>query len=195
MANVNAPFGLMPYAPGGGSVTGSFGLIERQIVYSDTAKIYFGDPVKNVTAGYIAAWTAGTAVSQLAGIFQGCRYLSQSRGYEVESRYWPGTDVASTSSVWAKIIPCDLSLPQWFVVQGDATGAVLADVGGNYDVTMTAGSVITGNSAVVIAASAATTATLPFKYVMQYRGIDNTGTGAYCKMIVAANITQSAGLA
>lgn len=195
MANTNAPNGLTEYAPGGGAAATNSVIRRVKIAYNDTQKIYKGDPVKNLSTGYVAQWTAGTAVSQLAGIFIGCQYLSQSLGYVRENALWPGTDVASTSNVWGYIIPCDLASPQWFVLQMDATGATFADIGANLDVTMTAGSTTTGISAVVgTAASLNTTNTLPFKIMQLYDGIDNTGTGAYAKVIVAANITNSTGI-
>lgn len=193
--NVNAPNGLTPYAPGGGAAATNFVLRRVKIAYNDTAAIYKWDPVKNLSTGYVARWTAGTAVSQLAGVFMGAQWLSQSLGYERNSPYWPGTDAASTTSVWGYIIPCDLASPQWFVLQMDATGATLADINANLDVTMTAGSTTTGISAVVgTAASINTTNTLPFKIMQLYDGIDNTGTGAYAKVVVAANITNSTGI-
>ena len=72
-----------------------------QINYSYATKIFKGDPVQMQASGYISQWTAGTGVSQLAGIFWGCEYLSVARGYTVDAPYWPATDVASTSTVSA----------------------------------------------------------------------------------------------
>lgn len=194
MANTNAPFGLAPYSPGGGTGSPGYQLRRVKIAYNDTSKIWKGDPVQNLGTGYVGVWTAGTAVSQLAGVFWGCEYLSQSLGYMKWSPYWPGADVASTTLVWAQIIPCDLASPQWFVVQGDSTGATLADINANVDMTMATGSTVTGMSASTLTHTFTTTATLPFKVMQLYDGIDNTGTGAYAKIVVAANITNSTGI-
>lgn len=192
MANTNAPQGLLPYAPGGGAGVPSFVTRPVTIAYNAGA-IYKGDPVKNDSSGGVARWTAGTGVSQMAGIFWGCEYLSVSRGYTVQSNYWPGSDVASTQTVRGQVIPCDLAALQWFVLQMDVTGATSLDVNTTLDLTMTAGSTTTGWSAAV-GTSPGTTATYPFKIMQLYSGIDNTGTGAYAKVIVAANITQSTGI-
>ncbi len=194
MANTNAPQGLVPYAPGGGAGVPSYVLRPVKMVYNAGA-VYKGDPVQNGSGGYVTRWTAGTGVSQMGGVFWGCEYLSVSRGYTVQSSYWPGSDVASTQTVTAYIIPCDLASPQWFVLQMNSTGATIADVNANLDLTMTAGSTTTGWSAAVgDSSSISTTSTLPFKIMQLYSGIDNTGTGAYAKVIVAANVMQSTGI-
>ncbi len=186
--------GLQPWSPGGGTASPGYQLRKVKIAYNAGA-IYKADPVQNGNAGLVTRWTATTGAPQMAGIFWGCEYLSQSFGYTKQSPYWPGSDVASTQTVTGYVIPCDLASPQWFVLQMDATGATIADVNANVDLTMTAGSTTTGWSAAVGAASTInTTLTLPFKIMQLYEGIDNTGTGAYAKVIVAANITGSTGI-
>ena len=194
MANTNAPQGLVPYASAGGASPPTYSLRPVRILYNQGA-IYKGDPVQNLNSGYVGRWTAGTAVSQMAGVFWGCEYLSVSRGYTVESPYWPGSDVASTQYVTGFVLPCDLANPQWYVLQMDSTGATIADVNANLDLTMTAGSAPLGWSAAVgDHSSITTTNTLPFKIMQLYSGIDNTGTGAYAKVIVAANVMSSTGI-
>ena len=194
MANTNAPNGLVPYASAGGASPPTYALRPVKILYNEGA-IYKGDPVKNLATGTVGRWTAATGVSQMAGVFWGCEYLSQTRGYTVESNYWPGTDVASTQYVTGFVVPCDLANPQWFVLQMNSTGATILDVNATLDLTMTAGSTTTGWSAAVgDSTTINTTATQPFKIMQLYSGIDNTGTGAYAKVIVAANITQSTGI-
>ncbi len=194
MANTNAPQGLVPYASAGGASPPTMSLRPVVIAYNAGA-IYKGDPVKNANDGTVARWTAATGVSQMAGVFWGCQYLSVSRGYTVQSPYWPGSDVASTQTVTGYVIPCDLANPQWFVLQMNSTGATIADVNTTIDLTMTAGSTTTGWSAAVgDSTTINTTSTQPFKIMQLYSGIDNTGTGAYAKVIVAANITQSTGI-
>mgnify|MGYP001591999892 CR=1 FL=1 len=194
MANVNAPMGLVPYASAGGASPPTFVTTPVVIAYNASA-IYKGDPVKAVNDGTVARWTATTGAPQLVGVFWGCEYLSVSRGYTVQSPYWPGSDVASTQTVTGFVIPCDAANPQWFVLQMNATGATIADVNNNIDLTMTAGSTTTGWSAAVgDSGTINTTLTLPFKIKQLYRGIDNTGTGVYAKLIVAANITGTTGI-
>ena len=66
MANVNAPFGLKPLTSATGAAS-NYEMRKANIAYNNTTKIYRGDPVKLLSTGYIAQWTAATAVSQLAG--------------------------------------------------------------------------------------------------------------------------------
>ena len=200
MANTNAPFGFVPYAPGGGAGVTNFVLRPVQINYSYATNIYKGDPVKMTSTGYINAWTASTGVSQLAGIFWGCEYLSNTLGYTVQRPYWGGSsDTSSTTKVTAYLIPCDLANPMWFLVQSDATGLTQAFVGLNIDVNMGTGSTTTGLSGAYIDTTTTnTTNTLPFKIMRLYSdfgGLDNgSAAGAYIKAYVAANITSSTGI-
>ena len=213
MANINAPFGLKQLQSATGAPS-NYEMIYRQIAYNDSTKIYTGDPVKQLNTGYIAQWTATTAVSQLIGIFAGCEYLSSSQGKMVSSPYWPGADVASTaqSTIVAKIIPCNLAAASTFLVQSDSTGVAVADVGQNVDVALGTGSTLTGQSGAYLdVGTLNTTATLPFRIVGLYGGLPgafgamgiqpgSTGpytgsaTGAYNWVIVKANVTVSTGI-
>lgn len=207
MANLNAPYGLFQIQ----GATGAPANFEMSIgtpVYSDTAKMFTGDPVKLLATGFIAAWTAGTAVSQLAGIFAGCEYLSISQGKVVSNNYWPGADVASTgqASIVCKLIPCTGAIAPWFRVQSDATGVAFADLGQNADVNMGTGSTLSGQSGAYLDQSTYNvTATLPFRIRKLWGGALGAGgfggiqpgssgpyggsaTGAYNWVIVEANV-------
>ncbi len=208
MANNNAPFGFSQQQGAVGAPS-NFEMINMPIAYNDSTKIYTGDPVKRLNTGYIAQWTASTAVSQLAGIFAGCEYLSSSQGKMVSSPYWPGADVASTaqSTIIAKIIPCNLAIPPKFLVQSDSTGIAFADIGQNVDVAIGTGSTLTGKSGAYLdAGTLGVTATLPFRIVGLYGGAWGAGgvggiqpgstgpyngsaTGAYNWVIVQANVS------
>lgn len=218
MANANNPFGFMPLTSASGS-TGNFDMIYRSILYSDTTKIYRGDPVKSVTAGYVAQWSAATDVGNLAGIFWGCHYLSTALGQVVFSQFWPGADVASTAqnTIYAHILPINTGQPSKFVVQSDSTGTAFADIGANVEVSLGTGSTVTGQSGAYIVATPAATATLPFRIVDLYGsasmgafggggvsgvfpgatvgGVANpyggSYTGAYNWVIVQGNITST----
>lgn len=208
MANVNAPYGFKQQQ-GAVGASSNFEMINMPIAYNDSTKIYTGDPVKRLNTGYIAQWTASTAVSQLAGIFAGCEYLSSSQGKMVSSPYWPGADVASSaqSTIIAKIIPCNLAIPSKFLVQSDGTGIAFADIGQNVDVAIGTGSTLTGQSGAYLdAGTLGVTATLPFRIVGLYGGAWGAGgsggiqpgstgpytgsaTGAYNWVIVQANVS------
>ena len=218
MANANNPFGFMPLTSASGS-TGNFEMLYRSIAYSDTTKIFRGDPVKAVTGGQVAQWTATTDVGNLAGIFWGCHYLSTAIGTTVYSQYWPGADVASTAqnTLYAHIIPINTGQPAKFLVQSDATGTAFADIGANVDVALGTGNTTTGASGAYIVATPAATASLPFRIVELYgsasfgafggggvsgvlpgattAGVANpyggSYTGAYNWVIVQGNVTST----
>ena len=209
MANVNAPFGLMPIGNIGSGAPSTGEMAPITIAYNDTTKIYRGDPVKKLSTGFCAQWSAGTAVSQLAGIFWGCEYLSSSQGKKVYNNFWPGSDVASTAqnTILGWVIPCNLAVPGTFLVQSDSTGVAFADVGQNIDVALGTGSTLIGKSGCYLDVSTLnTTATLPFRIKGLYGGVPGAGgsmgiqpgdtgpysgsaTGAYNWVLVQANVS------
>lgn len=213
MANVNAPFGLKPLTSATGAAS-NYEMRKANIAYNNTTKIYRGDPVKLLSTGYIAQWTAATAVSQLWGIFWGCEYLSSAQGKKVFSQFWPGADVASTAqeTIVASIIPCNQAASGTFLAQSDATGVAFADIGQNIDVALGTGNTLTGQSGAYLDVSTInTTATLPFRIMGLAGGSLGAGgmgiiqpsstnpyggsaTGAYNWVIVAANNTGSTGI-
>lgn len=194
MANTNAPFGFRDWMGTLGGAAPTYAQITREIAYNDTTKIFNGDPVKALATGYVAQWSAGTAVSQLAGIFVGCKYLSTAIGRTVWSRFWPGADVASGNKVTAYLAPCNLAAPPLFVVQSSGTVFTIADVGANADVAIGTGNTSTGQSGASLdQATLAATATLPFRIVGLYSDYGPPGSAgadasSYNWAIVAANV-------
>lgn len=208
MANNNAPFGFSEQQSARGAPS-NFEMVNMQIAYNNATKIFYGDPVKKLDTGFIAQWTASTAVSQLAGIFVGCEYLSTSQGKMTSSAFWPGADVASTAqnTIVAKIIPCTGAIPPKFLVQSDATGVAFADIGQNIDVALGTGNTTTGRSGAYLdLGTIGTGATLPFRIEALYGGSFGAGgvggiqpgstgpysgsaTGAYNWVIVSANVS------
>lgn len=204
MANVNAPYGLFPIQSAVGAAS-NYEMVQAQVAYNAGA-IYRGDPVKQLATGFVSQWSAGTAVSQMIGIFWGCEYLSVSQGKKVFNNYWPGADVASTNNVLAYLVPCQGSASPLFRIQTDSTGAAFADIGANFDIVVGTGSTTTGQSGAYLDISThATTATLPFRLVQLYGGAQSAGgfggiqpsstnpyggssTGAYNWAIVRANV-------
>lgn len=209
MANVNSPFGLLPQGLTGTGTAPNFEMANCNVAYNDTTKIFRGDLVKKLATGYVAQWTAGTAVSQLAGVFWGCEYLSTAQGKVVYSQFWPGADVASTaqSSIIGYMVPCNLAVPMTFLIQSDATGVAFADIGANADVSVGTGSTFNGKSGMILDVSTlAVTATLPLRIVKLYGGLPGAGgamgiqpgdtgpysgsaTGAYNWVLVQANVS------
>ena len=194
MANTSAPFGLKHIGVSDG-VPPTFGLSQGLVASTNTTKIFKQDPMKKLSTGYLAQWTAGTAVSQLAGTFVSCKYFSTSQQKILNSPYWPGAD--ATGDVTVYYIPATGSVPPKYVVQNSSstTAITFADVGQNADVALGTGSTSGGgfSGATLDQTTLATTATLPFRIVGLYsdiapvdpNGIDNT-TG-YNWVIVQAN--------
>jgi hypothetical protein len=201
MANVNSPFGFLPYEGAMGAAP-TYGTSWPLILYSDNTKIYRGDPVKLGSNGYVSQWTAATAVSQLYGIFWGCEYYSLSQGQVTFSKYWPGADVATNAVVKAQVIPIATAVPPVFIVQtGDsnttAVAVTQADVGQNYDVALGTGSTLSGTSGAYLDIhTAGTTSTLPFRLLGLYTapGPASDATLANNWVIVQANIYQETGI-
>lgn len=203
MANTFAPFGFSQVGGAPGAAP-NFEQSQYTILYSDTNKIYTGDPVKLTSDGVVAAWTAGTAVSQMFGIFAGCSYLSTSQSRVVWSPYWPGADVASTAqdTIEAYLVPVSPGTAPRFLVQtgNSATTAVAvtrADIGRNSDVAMGTGNTLNGRSGAYLDINTFnTTSTLPFRIIGLYQGVGNgsDATSAYNWVIVEANTLQTTGI-
>lgn len=204
MANTNAPFGFRQL----NSVLGAapnYPQIKATIAWDYGTKIFTGDPVKMTgTGGQIAQWTGATEVSQLWGIFRGCRYLSVSQGKVVYSQFWPATDAAASGqkSIEAYLDPCVLAGPAYFVVQSGAAGCSVDNIGANVDVVLGTGNTLSGQSGAYLDSTYDTAATKPFRVVglygqgefAQYNVGPGTQTGAYNWVVVAANVTGTTGI-
>ena len=185
----NAPRGFQPYNTGNGAgFTGV--LTEYPLSTGVTNTIFNGDPVSLSTAGVIDRATASTAV---LGVFYGCKYRTaagDSAG-QLAYAYWPGapTIVAGTTPV--ALVQDDPR--SRFTIQetdaGSASGTPLtqAAAGNNCNFLYTAGSVVTGQSAVSLNnAASATTLVGNCKIV----GLDpraGNAAGAFANWIVEFN--------
>ena len=139
--------------------------------------IGFGDLV-GISGGYIVRVNAsGSAVTQSTfptvkpiGVFLGCSYTDPNLKYYVNKQYWPTGTVASDAMA---LISEDPEIVMQVTVTNAGTAytsgaATVATVGKNigYYQPATAVNTSTGNSAVSAnLASAATTATLPFRVI------------------------------
>jgi hypothetical protein len=183
MANTNAPFGFRQYSGTGSAPT--YEQVAVRVAYNASA-IYYGDPVLPDANGFVVVGAPGT--TQIAGIFQGCKYLSVSQKRTVWSNYWPGSDVASSQVVEGYIINDPNAK---FVVQTGATGATNADINANVNFVIGTGNAATGISgASVDITTAAVTATLPFRVLsldIDPPGTPGTDAGAYNYVIVSFN--------
>lgn len=159
MANQNSPFGFISSNNLSGA-TPSFLQVQQPILYSDTTKIFRGDPVE-LSSGYVTQGTAGT--DPIYGVFVGCSYFSVSQRMQTYSNYWPGADVATNAIVIADVI---VDPAAEFIVQSSGTAITQADIGRNANFTIGTGNTLTGLSGASLnQASLAVTGTLPFKVV------------------------------
>ena len=182
MANSPAYFGFMQDAGLGSMPT--YEQVPRLGQYN-AAAIYRGDPVTSQTDGTIAISSPGT--TQIAGIFQGSKYLSVSQQRTVWNGYWPGSDVASGQYPEFYIINDPNAR---FIAQSDDTGLTLADVNANVQFAIGTPNAYTKQSGAYID-SVNTTATLPFRVVelvtTPVLSFSNPESGAYALAIVAFN--------
>lgn len=185
MANTFAPFGFRQTAENIG-VTTNFGYTPTpyKILAAYNTAIFKGDPVILLSTGYINRAAAGTTT--IAGIFDGCTYLSTSQQRTVWSPYWPGAD--ANGDVTAYIIDDPNAI---FLVQvGNSTAgpgvggpAAQADVGANVQFGLGTGSTSSGLSGAYVDynTAPAVTATLPFRVLPllpnQDVRTDNTSAG------------------
>lgn len=159
MANTLTPFGFRHFGVLEGSPP-TYGMSARRIAAGNATAIFRGDPVTSLSTGYIAQSAAGT--TQIAGIFQGCEYLSTSQGIKIRSKFWPGSD--ATGDVTAFIIDDPRAT---FLCQSNGSAVVLGNVNNNANFALTqAGSTVTGYSGATLDQSTIlTTATLPFRII------------------------------
>ena len=177
-----------------------------KIASGDTSVYGENDPLKFLSTGYVTAFTKGTVVSQLAGMFKSCEYYSTGQGRRVWKNYWPGSD--ATGDVLVSVIPCSGSVAPRFLVQSAGASAITAtSIWNNVDIasgSSTAGSVVGGfyRSAASIdtLANITTTATLPFRIVQLWSDIGAPGsagtdnTTSYNWVLVEANNIQATGI-
>lgn len=185
MANTFAPFGFMQSAGLGSTPT--YEQVLRYAQYN-AAAIYRGDVVTSQSDGTVAlSDPAGAPTIQIAGIFQGSKYLSVSQQRQTWNNYWPGTDVASGQ--YPEIYIVNDPNAQ-FIAQADATGITLADVGTNAQFGVGTPNAYTKQSGAFLD-SVGGTATLPFRIVSVVttpaESFPNPEPGAYALAIVAFN--------
>ena len=87
MANVFAPFGFAESHRLGAAPNYQLGAAKRWISAANTNAIYFGDPVIQLSTGYVAQ---AAPAGQVSGIFAGCEYVSKAAKKIIWSPWWPG---------------------------------------------------------------------------------------------------------
>ena len=187
---VSAPYGLKPVNLIGGQVfAGATRLMEIASGYSTS--IFYGDLVQRVAAGTIEKDT-GTATATPCGVFLGVQFTNGSTGQVQQQQYYPASQsIKSGTKIFAVVADDPDTLFQVAVVSGTTviTGVGISAIGNNTTLVQNAGSATTGNSAVAVTATTATTITLPIRIIDVVR---DTATAAdnFPEVIVKINATM-----
>jgi hypothetical protein len=162
-----------------------------QIASGYATNIFYGDLVKRVSDGTIEKDT-GTTTATPCGIFLGVQFTNGSTGQVQQQQYYPASQaIKSGTQIFAVVADDPDTLFQVAVVSGTTviTGVGISAIGNNATLVQNAGSTITGNSAVAILATTATTNTLPIRIIDVVR---DTATAAdnFPEVIVKINATM-----
>lgn len=183
MANVDKAFGLRPL--GNLSATGAQKQYGYVIADNQAGAIYQGDLV-TLVAGYLVKYVTGTHATAV-GVFNGCNYIDPTTGKPTWKNYYPGSVNITSGQIIADVID---DPNQLYVIQADED-IVQADIGQNAGVTATAGSNITGLSAMELDSSTIlTTNTLVLKIVGLYNAPNNTIGENFAQVVVKINAHQ-----
>ena len=180
---VDKPYGLKPINLIGGQVyAGSTRLMA--VASGEGTSIFYGDAVK-LSGGYITRDPADSAMTP-CGVFMGCTYTDPNSNQKVFKQYFPAGTVAS--DIQAYVVDDPDALFKVAVVSGTTviSGVTQAAVGFNAALVDNTGSTITGDSAVAISATTATTNTLPVRIVDVVPDTRNS-LGSYTEVIVKWN--------
>ena len=187
---VSAPYGLKPVNLIGGQVfAGSTRLM--QIASGYATNIFYGDLVQRVAGGTIEK-DVGTTTATPCGIFLGVSFTNSSTGQVQQQQFYPASQaIKSGTQIFAVVADDPDTLFQVAVVSSGTTisGVGISAIGNNATLVQNAGSTITGNSAVAILDSTATTNTLPIRIIDVVR---DTATAAdnFPEVIVKINATM-----
>ena len=138
MALTKALNGFVPSRRRGSGVN-STGTSRYRVANAFGSNIFYGDLVE-LDGGYIEVIT--TTTNYAAGVFQGCEYIDPVSKQPVFSNYFPSGVSSAVGDVTAFVVDDPAAT---YVVQADASVSV-GDVNLNFDVTLGAGSTVTGVS-------------------------------------------------
>jgi len=181
---VSGPYGLVPVKMVSG--TPYAGVTRLYSIASGyAANIFKGDAVKLVTGGTVEVDTADAAMTPI-GVFMGCTYTDPNSKQKLFSNYWPTGTVAADAQAYV-VDATDVLFKAAVVSSGTTIGDLaLTDLGANVAGVQNTGSTATGNSAVAISDTSATTNTLPFRIVELVEETKNA-SGGYTEALVKWN--------
>lgn len=182
---VSAPYGLLPINLIGGQVfAGSTRLIPIAANYATA--IFYGDVVKLASDGTLTKDT-GTSTATPVGVFLGCTYTDPVYGKTFRQSY-PGS--VNVTDIQAYVLDDPDALFKVAVVSSGTTISYVnrTAVGNNTSLVQNAGNTTTGNSAVAVSATTATTNTLPVRIIDVVPETAQAGNpGNYTEVIVKWN--------
>lgn len=184
---VSAPYGLKPVGLVGGEVySGSTRMFKIASAYGTA--IGNGDLVKIASDGTVQKDT-GTATATPVGVFVGCSYTNPSTNQKIFVQNWAASTVAADAVAYVVDDPNAL-FKMAFVSSGTTvttTGVSRANcVGMNGTLVQNAVNTATGNSAVALSATTATTNTLPIR-IIDVVPDTALGADAFVEVIVKIN--------
>lgn len=189
MANTDRAFGMRPVqhldgSPWNGKVSTYF------VPSTDGTAIYVGDPVKSGgTAGAAGTVVYGMSVEGMATVAVAAAGDTL-RGVVVGfSPLQSNLETLHRAASTARLVYVVDSPDVVFEVQSDEGGAALAlvDVGENADILYTAGSAVTGRSAVELDSSDHKTTTAQLRILGFAQRTDNEAGANYAKVLVVIN--------
>jgi hypothetical protein len=158
---VSGVYGLLPINLIGGQV---FAGATRSIPITSASAtaIFYGDVVK--LASGVLEKDAGTSAATPVGVFLGCRYTDPVYGLTFR-QFYPGAVTASDIMAFVADDP-DQLFKAVIVTSGTTVGQVARSVvGKNLVLVQNSGNTITGDSAVALSNTAATTSTWPVRVI------------------------------
>jgi hypothetical protein len=183
MANIDKAFCLRPL--GNLSATGAQKQYGYVIADNQSGAIYQGDLV-TLVGGFLVRYVSGTHATAV-GVFNGCSYVDPTTGKPTWKNYYPGSVNITSGQILAEVID---DPNQLFLIQADED-IVQADIGQNAAVAYTAGSNITGISAMELDSSTIlTTNTLVLKIVGLYNAPSNELGENFAQVVVKINAHQ-----
>lgn len=179
---VAAPYGLIPVNLIGGQVfAGATRYIP--ITANSATAIFFGDVVR-LASGVLAKDT-GTDTATPVGVFMGCSYTDPVYGLTFRQFYPGGVNASDIRAIVAD--DPDQLFKAVIVSSGTTIGQVARTaVGRNAVLVQNAGNTISGDSAVALSATVATTSTWPIR-VIDVIAESSPAAGSFSEVVVKWN--------
>jgi hypothetical protein len=187
----NAPQGLQPFSHYNGA-TWNEQTQDYRILDQYATSLFKGDPVNLVAASGTIIRYVNNSTLPLLGVFWGCEYYDANGEY-IYSPDWVGGTAIGAKGLFAgaryakAIIITDLSVVYTIQVTAGTTRVIVANVGQNSDLVMTAGNTQTGMSKVSLSqADIGAVATDPVK-IVDVSPYPNIGVANFNNALVMIN--------